>query len=531
VEILLTSEIPVAVPRERWLVFGLLAILLGQLLYGLRTDGMTGDEIVYIGAGYRHLHGDFTINSEQPPLAKVLGAMPLLTLGLTVPQPLPGEDQDGWSYRFVHEANRAAPILPLARAPIVVLTVALAGLIWAWARRLAGPGAGIGALALVTFQPSVLAHGHLITTDLAGAFAVLLASWLLWRYFDRPSVLLAGLVALAVSAALLTRLTAVVLGPVFLALALIELARSRDRGMTARWLLILAAAQVLVVPLVICAGYGFRFPQPFLDGVRFQIAHNKLGHLSYLLGDRGRSGWWYYYLVAFLVKNTPGFLLLVLVAVWATLRRRASGGAALWHLLLPAAAIFVMASAGHIQIGERYILPVYLYLIVWIAAACAPLAASPRGRYLLGALLVAHGVSALSIAPRGYLTYFNFLAGGPDGGYRFLADSNLDWGQDLPRLAAWMRDHGVAHVQLGYFGADDPDRYGIAHEDLPTGHSHHSPHPAAVPFSGTVVVSPNLLLGFLMPPGRNPYEFLLARAPDDRAGVFFVYRLGGGMGR
>jgi hypothetical protein len=86
-----------------------------------------------------------------------------------------------------------------------------------------------------------------------------------------------------------------------------------------------------------------------------------------------------------------------------------------------------------------------------------------------------------------------------------------------------MRRRHVAHVQLGYFGGDDPDRYGIPHDDLPTWHWHHRMHPPAAPFTGTVVVSPNLLLGFLMPPGKNPYEFLLSRPPDDRAGVYFVY--------
>ena len=117
------------------------------------------------------------------------------------------------------------------------------------------------------------------------------------------------------------------------------------------------------------------------------------------------------------------------------------------------------------------------------------------------------------------LAYFNALAGGHDGGDRVLLDSNLDWGQDLPRLAAWMRRERVASVQLAYQGADDPGRFGIAHEDLP-GQYLYPAHPPARPFEGVVVVSPTLLFEL-----SERYAFLRERPPDARAGVFFVYRL------
>jgi hypothetical protein len=91
-----------------------------------------------------------------------------------------------------------------------------------------------------------------------------------------------------------------------------------------------------------------------------------------------------------------------------------------------------------------------------------------------------------------------------------------------------MRDNGVSRIQLGYFGADDPDRYGIPRDDLPTWpHAHRPMRAPATPFVGTVVVSPNLALGYLFPPGKNPYEALRGREPDARAGIFFVYRFSG----
>jgi len=138
---------------------------------------------------------------------------------------------------------------------------------------------------------------------------------------------------------------------------------------------------------------------------------------------------------------------------------------------------------------------------------------------------VLHALPTLLVTPRGHLAYFNFIAGGPLGGHRFLADSNLDWGQDLPRLARWMKKKGIDRIQLGYFGADDPDRYGIAHEDLPTWYPNRPQRPAENPFHGWAAVSANLIVGFLFPPDGGPYAALRQRAPDDRAGVFFIYRL------
>ena len=68
--------------------------------------------------------------------------------------------------------------------------------------------------------------------------------------------------------------------------------------------------------------------------------------------------------------------------------------------------------------------------------------------------------SAIQIHPY-QLAYFNRFAGGPAAGSRYLDDSNIDWGQDLPSLAAWQSEHGVRPLALWYFGTDDPAGYGI----------------------------------------------------------------------
>jgi hypothetical protein len=546
------------VAGERWIVSVLFLVMALQLGYGLLTDGATADEVTYIGAGYRHLHGDFRIDPDHPPLAKMLGALPLLVLRPQMAEVRPDDDQDGWGHRFVNETNAGLPIVRVARISAALLTLLLALLLWRWARGIGGAAAGLLALALFVFQPSFLAHGHLVTTDVACALFMVLTSWLYWRFEQEPTPARATAVAAGVAAALLSRSTTFVILPALILLGLVRWAMSTP-GCTLRRraAALFFAALVIVVPLAIWTAYGFRYapapgdpgafggpwphglagralawtaehrllPQAYIEGWRFQIQHQADGHPSCLFETRSKVGWWYYFLVVLLVKNTPGFLLLLGAAAAVALRRR--DRPAVWrHWFVPAAVTFTAASLAHVQLGERYILPVYAYAILGIATALAPYWASARGRILLVAALLAHALPVLATAPRGYLVYFNAIAGGPDGGHRWLADSNLDWGQDLPRLARWIRDQGAGHVQLGYFGADDPRRYGIDSDDLPVWpHTHREMHPPAAPFRGTIVVSPNLVLGYLWPPGRSPYEALRGRKPDARAGVFFVYRL------
>jgi hypothetical protein len=129
-------------------------------------------------------------------------------------------------------------------------------------------------------------------------------------------------------------------------------------------------------------------------------------------------------------------------------------------------------------------------------------------------------MEATLYAPQ-YLAYFNELTGGPAGGNRVLADSNLDWGQDLPRLAAWQRRHPeAAPLSFSYFGTSDPVRYGVHAEPL-LGLSPNYPlekmgedwvRQSIAPRTGWIAISENCLR--LVP----WYYWLEDYRPVDRAG-------------
>jgi hypothetical protein len=533
---------------------GTMAALLG---HGLLSDGMTNDEVIYIAAAHRYLSAsDFRLNPTMPPLAKLVVGTGLLGGGWQDPERREGESEMSWSYRFVHEANDAGRLLRRARVPVLVVSLLLAVVLWTWARQAAGPQAGLIALALAALHPTLLAHGHLATTDVVAATAMLLASWSCWAWCRQPTTARAVVTGLALGAAVTTRLTGWLLAPCLVALAMTAWGRPAGvppPGGRRRAAFLLAVA--IAVPLVLWAGHGFHrepfpgsavertvrppagvtgwvvgraqalgvFPDTYLEGIRYQIAHGAGGHPAYLSGERSRTGWRHYFLVAFAVKNTPGFLLAMAAGLVAWIRWRGGDPVTRRHWILPAAVMFAATSAQHINIGERYLLPVYPYLILLVATGSAHWLDRRQGGLVLGGALALHALPALAATPGGHLTYFNLLAGGTRQAHRVLLDSNLDWGQDLPRLAAWMRRRGVARVQLGYHGSDHPARLGIDREDLP-GVTLYPPRPAAVPFQGVVAVSPNLLFG-LFPRLAPSYETLRGRPPDDRAGIFFIYFL------
>src|SRR5262249_11735359 len=153
-----------------------------------------------------------------------------------------------------------------------------------------------------------------------------------------------------------------------------------------------------------------------------------------------------YFPEAFLLKTTPSVLLL-LAWVPATLARR-SGGRSFdgWFLFMPAALYFAVAVGFGLNIGHRHLLPVYP--LIFVASGSAPPSAPGSTRNpLLPVLLCGQAASALSAYP-GSLSYFNLTAGGSDGACKRLVDSNVDWGQDLGRLKAWMDAEAVPDIHL-----------------------------------------------------------------------------------
>lgn len=201
-------------------------------------------------------------------------------------------------------------------------------------------------------------------------------------------------------------------------------------------------------------------PEAYLYGVAFVDRFSR-HRLAYFAGEFRERGWREFFPAAFLLKTTlPALLVLPLAALgWHRHRRRDRLTYRVAPILIFAAIYWAAAIFSSLNIGHRHLLPVYpaFYLV----AGAVALLPWRRISVLALALVGWQAVDAFAVAPH-QLTFFNLLAGGPNGGHRFFVDSSLDWGQGLPALRRWLGAHaGDARVYLSYFGSDDPERLGL----------------------------------------------------------------------
>lgn len=457
---------------QRIAVPALLAVYLIQAATAIRTKSATWDEANYFGMGdYLLRNGRWDVPSSvlHPPLGFYLNGVPMLFASVdrsvwtytqekrALPGFLGAADENRGRALLASAANHDDRLLLASRAMTMMLAALLGWLVYRMAAAIYGGPAGVLALTLFAFCPNMLAHGSLITPDMtvtACSFAAI--------YFLRQSLvsgrprdhLLAGV---ALGLALLSKFTALLLLPV--EAAILAAAYGQGRRPPLRWLTAAAAAAVFVF----LAGYRFN-PSPYFEGIAIQQEHAR--HSAFLMGTISADGWWYYCLAAFGLK-TPIPLLVGLAAALALLGARAvRRKATLDDLVLwvPVVAVFAFFSIELRSIGLRYVLPAYPFIFVIVAGAFVSMA---RLRYAVAGAMVWYVAGTAAIWPH-HLAYFNESIGGPANGYRYLVDSNLDWGQDLKGLKAFMDRTGIDRIYLSYFGLDAPARYGIRYDWLPS---------------------------------------------------------------
>lgn len=476
-----TSAPPRPRARRRWLFALLIVVLLGQMAVAMVVTAVqqtpTIDEPVYVGSAITYVQQhSLRYNPEHPPLGKLIMAAGLVFAHPKLDPAYRG-DQTALGQHVLYAAgNDPYELMFFARLPMIILTLLFGLVVFAFARDLVGPVGGLLALALFAFSPDLIAHGSLATLDVPAAGLLLTATWLLWRARGRPLpyVPLAGL---ALGAALATRMSVLPAVPVLMLLAF--LAVKRLRGLAAAgglaaiavavvWVVYLAVDPTLrfLHPIGLPVIEGVRglavdllpFPVPYRDGMRIQFAFEDREFNGYLFGRSYRGSLWYYLPAAVLVKTPLGMMVLWLAGAAALLIVPRLRIAALYVLVLPAV-LFAVAMTGARDFGSRYVVFLPVFLAV---AAAAVLALRPRWAHLTAAgLALFVAVSSLRTFPY-YLPYSNEAFGGPAQTHLRLHDSNVDWGQDLGRLADRLRErYPGERVWLVYKGAGQPSAYGI----------------------------------------------------------------------
>ena len=207
-------------------------------------------------------------------------------------------------------------------------------------------------------------------------------------------------------------------------------------------------------------------PIDYVSGFDIQMAisqGNNPFYMGYLMGEYSMNGWLYYYLVSLFVKNPEVIWAFAVLSLWSWVKIAPRLPLRTWLCLwgIPCVFIAYFSILTNTPIGIRFLLPIFPLLFIAFGGIVRFDAMKQlMGKVLLGMMLFVYCLPAFTIFTD-YLSYFNHASGGPKNGHRWLIDSNIDWGQDLPALKRYMTDNRVATIKLGYFGRVDPRIYGI----------------------------------------------------------------------
>lgn len=419
--------------------------------------------------------------------------------------------------------NDADKIKFFSRLPMLLFYIGSAIVIFRWGVELFGETGGILALILFLFSPTVMAHSRFVTTDVPALFGVLICLYTFIHYLQKPTrkhLLVAGV---AFGIALLLKFSTFLLGPFILVVGIAYgMLYDRHKhghwkyglrtigntvliftiGMAVVWAVYMfhvwnyPPERQAADTSALLSSYGTRIfadtvtwmadkpviralGQYFL-GFLMVVQRQAGGNTIYFLGEVKNAGGPLYFPIVYFLKEPLAWWGLVFIALMGATYRVLSRKQGIkptlaWtHDHFPEAVMLAwlafywfISIRSPLNIGVRHILPTYPFAILLVAGQISILADWLRHHekafikafsVTIALLLGWYIFENVRIFPN-YLTYFNQAAGGPSGGYRYVTDSNLDWGQDLKRLSIFVKSNNISAISLDYFGWADPTYY------------------------------------------------------------------------
>jgi 4-amino-4-deoxy-L-arabinose transferase-like glycosyltransferase len=513
--------------KTRWIIPAALCLLfVAQCAWFINTQSLSNDEPLHMIAGLEAWrYHRFERWNDHPPLVFLLCSLPLLLNHTEIDIQTDAKYADAI-------APRPEAIAWAARPVIVMLGVLLGVLLWITAKRLFSEGAANFALALFAFSPSLIANFSITCNDGAVALVTFVTAmqvvyWRRTQSWGRTAAL-----GLILGALLATKFST----PVMFVLALALVLVLKPDGVSWKpkeWNWRKAIALIAIAFVFVWGTYFFHWTKvtvkdgfvtvtspnrtkaatgdmhkhlnltmylpagEYIEGMGRVANHLNLGHPTFFLGQVSvGKGWKSYFPVVVLLKWPTVVLAIFLTAVILGFLRRIQFPPDLLIFSLFPGLYFLIAIFSKVDLGERHILLVYPFALVF-AAALWHFARERRAVLaLLVALVVVNAADTLRYAP-GYLSYFTIFVN-PATSYKLLSDSNLDWGQGLLALRKYQTQHPNETIHLAYFGTIDPALYGIRSVPLAPGEH----------VTGTVVVSATHLSGQLLE-DPNGYHWAL----------------------
>ena len=465
------------------------AWFVAQCFWCIGSQSLTYDEPVHVIAGLEAWdRGTFDRWNDQPPLGRLLLTAPIHFLGRTAWRL---DDLGPSGANFWTISIRPDPIrLAWQTRPVnIALGLVLAALLWVTARRLFSEGAANLALALYACSPALVAHFSLATVDGSATLFFFASVLTVARWRTTPTWLWTFGVGLTLGAFLVSKFSApplVLLALIVMSLSARQLNRA-ERGTkicvaaTLAFFVVWSAyrwhvgpvtfrngslsgpyarGQNVIVPIARPFTYTVSLPAPeFVAGVGGVLQHSVRGQPTFLLGEVKKSGGWHrYFPVVVLLKWPLTVWLLAGAALTFFVVGRFSPPGEFTVMMLVPVVFFTLALLTNANLGDRYVLPVYPFLLLLASAAWDVASHRRAATALVAAAVMCQAGDALRYAPD-YLSYFNFFVPA-DQSYTWLSDSNLDWGQSLLALRDYERKN-PGPIWLAYFGGVDPASYGI----------------------------------------------------------------------
>lgn len=559
-----------------WVAAALLVLMACLMIGPAREDSATVDETTFLTAGYSYWTGSrYYLVPDHSPLGQMLPAVPLLAMNIHLSDSakaliegragypwavrwkgepaaltqLYPEGRNDWYFvstpesqilgqMFVYDGSNDGDAMMFAgRLVQILVTLGVGLLIFLWVRRVSSNNlAALLGLGLWVFNPHSLAYGHLIITDPEGALGFVAALYTFALLLEKPTGRKAAICGAMTGLALLLKYTSMMLVPMYLVLGLIYRQNFRQAPVKwwklvliaagALWAIVLlmyfprwsppapiseAQAHIIGVPAWLPAFRPLLIPGEFFKVLALKLAQSSWGHDGYLMGEWSTRGWWYYFPLGFIVKSPAAFLVLIGVAVVLALKRYQSMRPLELVPWVAAALYLGLSMTSRVNVGVRHLLPIVALLCIGIGCA-ARYATKGVYRKVIYALFGWQVVAAVWAWPS-YLPYYSELVGGAQNGYKYLVDSNYDWGQDAKRLKKFLDARGIQHIYLDYFGT----QYSIEYLKIPN--TRVSSEQAQQIKEGVLVVSASELV-------RSNWDWLRkTRQPIARvADTLFVYQ-------
>jgi hypothetical protein len=490
----------------------LLAVGIVRIVSTYHVFNHTVDEPSHLACGIEWWEkGGYTIETKHTPLARIsIAFLPYMAGVRGVGNP------KNWmeTYPILSADGHYWRNLTLARIGVLPFFVIVTLVTFFWTKRLYGAPAALLAAAILTFLPTILAHSAVATTDMAftAMFCWSMYAFTLW--LKEPNAKTAAVFGVSSGLALCAKFSTIVFLPVcggaILVLYFVAGQRNWRSLFRTVWLSLLCAFlvtwavyrfshaplnQVTAVPDRVAAKVFGKSssltnvvhkvtstvpgPLPEIpDGLRYLRAQNRMGTPSYIFGQVRDGGFWYFFIVSLALKTPLAVLLLAAIGTRVVtaryLRNRND-----WESIAPLASavmIILVTMPSRIDSGVRYVMPVYVFMSMLAALAVVTLWNRQEHRTVArvaAAVLLGWMAVSSALAHPDYLAYFNEF-GGKDPS-RLLVIGDLDWGQDMTRLATYLHEKQINHISIMYDGfyepssLDLPDTVKMNCHDVPTG--------------------------------------------------------------